>query len=170
MLSTAVTGRKRETLRTATGLKNISQRRARFHSSDDRSFVYITISAVEFGARRKKRISIFPWHSTSTSGGIHYRCHCYVREPPLFLSGRMRWEIKVTTSPARAGQTVSLIISLFTSPMTCYRIRDNELQFCTSRSPARGVRIFSRGKFLVNFTISKKKLCKVIEGLLRSGE
>lgn len=36
------------------GLKNISQRRARFHSSDDRSFVYITISAVEFGARREK--------------------------------------------------------------------------------------------------------------------
>src|SRR5215469_10601581 len=50
----------------------------------------------------KKRISIFPWHSTSTSAGIHYRCHCYVREPALFLSGRMRWEIKVTTSLARA--------------------------------------------------------------------
>jgi len=54
MLSTARVERKRETLRTATGLKNISQRRARFHSSDDRSFVYITISAVEFGARREK--------------------------------------------------------------------------------------------------------------------
>jgi len=54
MLSTARMKRKRETLWTTMGLKNISQRRARFHSSDDRSFVYITISAVEFGARREK--------------------------------------------------------------------------------------------------------------------
>jgi len=38
----------------ATRLKNTSQRRARFHSSDDRSFVYITISAVELRERREK--------------------------------------------------------------------------------------------------------------------
>lgn len=85
----------------ATRLKNISQRRARFHFSDDRSFVYITISAVELGVRagKKKRISIFPWHSTSTSGGIHYhRRRCYVREPSLFLSGRIAMRNKSDVS------------------------------------------------------------------------
>jgi hypothetical protein len=78
------------------------QRCARFHFSDDRSFVYITISAMERerASGEKKRISIFPWHSTSTStsrrggeqtGGreigerVRYRRrHCYVREPSLF--------------------------------------------------------------------------------------
>lgn len=161
MLSTAVVKRKRETLRTATGLKNVSQRRARFHSSDDRSFVYITISTVGFGARREKEDIHLPVAFDVDVWG-------YTLSLPLLCKGT------ATTSPGENAMgnksdisrapAISLIISLFAPPMTGYRIRDNELQFCTSRSAARDIRILSQGKFLVNFyNVGKEKPRKVVE-------
>lgn len=100
----------------------------------------------------KKRISIFPWHSTSTSGGIHYRCRCKGTATISLGENAMGNKSDISRAPA-----ISLIISPFAPSMTGHRIRDNELQFCTSRSAARGIRIFSQGKFLVNFTMSKTR-------------
>lgn len=156
MLSTSSKRREKENVtRAATRLKNISQRRARFHCSDDRSFVYITISAM-LGRERKRRekedIHLLVAFDVDVWGDIHYRRHCYVRELPLFLSGRNAMGNKSdNVSCAPTGPSLSLFhyFPLLASPITGYRIRDNELQY-ESAIYRRSISAFFllRGKFL----------------------
>lgn len=93
----------------------------------------------------KKRISIFPWHSTSTSGGYTLSSPLLCkRTPPLFLPGRMRWEIKVTS----LAQT-RLFSSLFFFSLRQWQVIGFGNEF--RRYP----RFLSRKKCLVNLTISR---------------